>query len=66
MPQHRSQTWLGPGIAVAVLQATAGALIQTLAWQHPYAAGAALKKAKKEKKREKEKGKKISPCFEDQ
>ena len=40
----RSQTRLGSGIAVAV------ALIRPIAWEPPYAAGAALEKDKREKK----------------
>ena len=39
---YSSQTWLGSGVAVAV----AVALIQTLAWESPYAAD------KKQKKKE--------------
>ena len=38
----RSQTWLGSGVAVAV--------IRPLAWKPPYAAGAALEKPKEKKK----------------
>ena len=41
--------WLGSGIAVAVAQASAVALIQPLAWEWPYATGAALKKTKDKK-----------------
>jgi len=35
--------WLGSRIAVAVVKPAAVALIQLLAWDHPYAMGAALK-----------------------
>ena len=40
---------LGSGVAVAVAQATAAALIQLLAWELPYAADEAVKKKKKKK-----------------
>ena len=40
----RSQTWLGPGIAVAVHRLAATALNGPLAWELPYATGAALKR----------------------
>ena len=50
----RSQTGLGPCIAVAVVQAGSSAPIQALAWEFSYAEGMALKKDK-EKKRKKEK-----------
>ena len=40
--------WLRSGVAVA--QEAAAALIQPLAWELPYAAGAALKRKKKKKK----------------
>ena len=47
------------GLAMALLwlwhRPTAVALIQPLAWETPYAAGAALKKKKKRKKERKEK-----------
>ena len=36
--------WLGSGIAVAVAGLLAMALIHPLAWELPYAAGAALKR----------------------
>ena len=39
--------WLRSGVAVA--QEAAAALIQPLAWELPYAAGAALKRKKKKK-----------------
>ena len=39
--------WLGSGVAVAVAVASAAALIQPLAWEPPYAAGAAVKRKKK-------------------
>ena len=41
----RSQMWLGSGMAVAV--ASAAALIQPLAWELPYATGAAPKSKNK-------------------
>ena len=44
----RSWTWLKFHVAVAV--AGAGALIQPLTWEPPYAAGLALKSKKKENK----------------
>ena len=43
----RSQTQLGSGIAVAVARPAGVALIQPLAWEHPYATSLALKKKKK-------------------
>ena len=43
------QTWLGSGIAVAVVRPVATALIRPLAWELPYAAGAALKRQKTKK-----------------
>ena len=42
-PQHRSQMWLRPSVAVVVAYATAKALIQPLAWELPYAARVAIK-----------------------
>jgi len=39
--------WLGSCIAVALAKARATALIRPLAWDPPYAAGAALEKAKR-------------------
>ena len=46
---YRLQMWLGSWVAVAVAQHTASvALIGFLAWELPYAEGAALKKKKKE------------------
>ena len=41
----------------AVMQVTAAALIQPLAWELPSTVGAALKKIKKKKEREKERKK---------
>ena len=38
--------WLGSGVTVAVVWASAATLIRPLAWEPPYATGAALKKAK--------------------
>ena len=49
LPWSRSQTWLGSGLLWLRLwhrQATV-AQIQTLAWECPYAMGAALKRKKK-------------------
>ena len=46
---YRSQTRLGSQVAVAVARAAAVALIGPLAWEPPYAAGAALKSQKKKK-----------------
>ena len=40
--------WLGSGVAVAVMQASATAVIRPLAWELPYAAGAAVKRKRKE------------------
>jgi len=37
---------------VAVTQGSVAALIQSLAWEPPYATGAALKKKEKERERE--------------
>ena len=55
--QHRSQMWLGSGVAVAVASA---ALIPPLARELPYATGAAIKK--KKIKREKNPKKMIRGC----
>ena len=41
----RSKTWLGSGVAVA--------LIRPLAWEPPYAVGAALERQKTKKKKKK-------------
>ena len=41
--------WLGSDIAVAVAQASGYTLIQPLAWEPPYATGAALKSKNKTK-----------------
>ena len=41
---HSSQMWLGSGVAVAMMQATATALMQLLAQILPNATGAAIKK----------------------
>ena len=46
------------GSDLALLFLVAAALIQPLAWEPPYAAGAALEKKKKKKKREREREKK--------
>ena len=56
---------LGSGIAVALAWQAATALIRPLAWEPPYAAGAALEKAKrqKEKKKKKKKDHKQPPSF---
>ena len=43
----RLQTQLGSCIAVALGRAVAAALIRPLAWESPYALGAALEKTKK-------------------
>ena len=42
--------WLGSGVAMAVARPTATALIRSLAWEPPYAAGVALKGQKTKKK----------------
>ena len=47
----RSQTRLGSRVAVALAKATAP--IQPLAWEPPYATGAALEKAKRQKEKKK-------------
>ena len=47
---HRSQTWLGSHIAVALAYAAAIVLIGPLAWKPPYAAGVALRRQKDQKK----------------
>ena len=44
--QHRSQVWLGSGVAVAGVQACNCSSHSTLAWERPYATGVALKKTK--------------------
>ena len=46
----RSQTQLGSGVAVALARPVATALIRPLAWEPPYAAGAAQRNSKKKKK----------------
>jgi len=43
--------WLGSRVAVAVARPAAAALIRPLAWEPPYAMGAALEKAKRPKKK---------------
>uniref|UniRef100_A0A8D1V556 Uncharacterized protein n=1 Tax=Sus scrofa TaxID=9823 RepID=A0A8D1V556_PIG len=47
----RSQTRLGSGIAVALCRPSATALLRPLAWEPPYAMGAALKRQKAKKKK---------------
>ena len=47
----RSQTWLGSALLWLWCRPAAVALIGPLAWEPPYAAGAALKRQKKKKKR---------------
>ena len=47
----RLQTRLRSPVAVTVVQAEATALIGPLAWEPPYALGAALEKAKRPKKK---------------
>ena len=44
---------LGSGIAVALAWQAATALIRPLAWEPPYAAGAALEKAKRQREKKK-------------
>ena len=46
----RSQTWLGSGVAVAVVRLAAAAPVRALAWEPSYAEGVALKGQKKRKK----------------
>ena len=46
----RSQTWLGPGVAVAVCRPAAAAPIRLLVWELPYATHVALKNKNKNKK----------------
>ena len=48
---HRLQMGLRSGIAVVVVQASAAALIQPLAWELPNATGAAIKRRKEKKKK---------------
>ena len=43
---RRSQMWLGSGVAMAVVLASAAALIHPLAQELPYASGVALKRRK--------------------
>ena len=45
------QTWLGFGVAVAVVWASSCRSDRPLAWELPYATGTALKKKKKKRKR---------------
>ena len=42
--QPRSQTWLRSRIAMTVVQAGSDSSDSTLAWELPYAAGAAVKR----------------------
>ena len=51
--------WLGSDIAGALHRPVATAPIQPLAWEPPYAAGAALEKSKKKRQKNKLKKKKI-------
>ena len=54
--QCRTEMRLGSGFAVAVAKPAAAALSQPLAWETPYATGAAIKqKERKEKKKSKAK-----------
>ena len=46
----RSQAPFGPHVAMAVVRLAATAPIQLLAWEPPYATGAALKRQKKKGK----------------
>ena len=55
---YRSQTQLRSRVAVALARPVATALIGPLAWESPYASGAALEKTKKEKNISK-----LSICF---
>ena len=52
--QHRLQTWLGSGLAVAVMQAGSCSSDSTPSLGTSYAASAALKRKKKRKKRKNE------------
>ena len=54
---HRLQTWLGADVSVAMYRPAAITLIRPLAWEPPYATGAALKSKKKKKKEKKERKK---------
>ena len=47
---YKLQTWVRSGVSVAVAQAKAVDLIQSLAWEPPYAVGATLKRQKTKKK----------------
>ena len=62
----RSKTWLGPGIAVAVAQASSYSSDEIPAWEPPYAAGVALKrqKEKRGKKIKKKKERELLKSFE--
>ena len=51
---HRLQMRLGSGVAVLWLQLAARALIRSLAWELPYAAGVALKRQNKQTKTKKQ------------
>ena len=53
---HLQSDALGHGLAIAVARLAAAALIQTLAWELLYAAGADLKRPKKKKKKKKQRG----------
>ena len=44
--QHGLQVWLGSGVAMAVAQAPAAALIRPLGWEHPHAIGSNVKRKK--------------------
>ena len=50
---YRSQMWLGSGVLWLLCRLAAAALIQALAWEHPYATGVALKSKKKNKTKRK-------------
>ena len=45
-PQHRLQMQLGCSVAIAVVQATTAAPVQSLAQELPYATGADVKRKK--------------------
>ena len=49
----RSQTWLGSGVAVDVVDSGSCSSNRTLAWEPPYTEGAALKMTKQTNKQKK-------------
>ena len=51
--QHRSQMWLGSGMAVVVAKSSAAAPVRPVAWELPCAADVAIKSKNKQTKKHK-------------